>query len=556
MQQHYEAAERYEAAGDQDQAAGEYRAFLGEALHRAANGRAGMADFTAAFPLFEQALAFAPRDSNLHLDYARASLSADQLVKAKEMAGKALELAPHDASAHLLLGRIFFHLEDYPAAATQLETALAANADFETGYLLGRTYLLLKDEKRASVLFAEMVSGLGDTVVLHIYLGRAYHANDYEEQAVAEYNKALAKDPRAPGAHYYLALTYLGHNEQAGYAKAVPEFRAELQNHPDDFPSHYMLGYIAFQKGEMALAEAELSRAVMLRPRDANSLLYLAKVYQQIGHPAESEAMLRQAIAVNDPSLESRASVVRAHYVLGQLLQRTGRHEEGRKELQAFAVMDKQLRANGGVTAETRSVSAGNLARADTQPFDTIPQRASEEETAQFEAFVKRLSPAIASAYNSLGAFAAGHRDFGEAMEYFQSAKTWDPSLEGLDRNLGLVAFYAGQYAQAALSLERFLGSRPNDGLARSTLGLSFFQLGNFPAVVATLGPVTAMVDSDPRLSYIYAVSLVKTGKPEAGIERLKALEKASPNSSEIQAALAEALAAPRNDHVTSTGSH
>ena len=556
LQQHYEAAGKYEAAGDEEHATAEHRAFLAEALHRVANGKAQMVEFEAAFLLFDQALIFSPQDSNVLLDYAAASLSADKLSKAKALAEKAADLAPQDARVHLLLGRILFHLEDYPGAKAQLEMALAGNPDFETGYLLGRTDLLLKDEKSARVLFDEMIAGLGDNALIHIYFGRAYSANDYPDQAMAEFQKAIAKDPLVSGAHYYLGLAYLRHNEEAGYSKAIPEFRAELKNNPDDFSSHYMLGYIALQQRDLPEAEVELTRAIALKPQDPNSLLHLAKVYGDTDRLAESEATLRKAIAVADPSPDDRAGISRAHYMLGQLLQRTGRQEEGQKELRTFAEMERQLRESLGVNAEARNIGAGSLARNETQAEGKSSKRSSPEEVKQFEAFVNRLSPAVASAYNSLGAAAAAHQDFANSIAYFRKANDWDSSLEGVDRNLGVAAFYAGRYDQAVQSLGHFLQSHPMDTLARSTLALSFFQWGNFAQVIETLQPAPAIADEDPKVSFAYAVALVKTGQYTAGIERLKTLDKTIPNSPQIRAALDEALAASGADAAKKQNAH
>ncbi len=472
LKRHYDAAQNYERAGDQSHAVLEYQAFLSEALHRVANGRAEVGEFHTALPLFEEASQLAPLDVALLLDYAAACLSADQLSQARTLVEQAVKLAPQNARAHFLFGRILFHLENYPAAKVQLEAALAKNSDFDTGYLLGRTYLLLKDEKQARVLFHEMAAGLGDTALIHIYFGRAYNENDYPDQAIAEFRQAIAKDAHVQGVHYYLALTYLGHNEEAGYAKAIPEFQAEIGGHPDDFPSHYMLGYIAVQQHNLPEAEKELTRAIALKPRDVTSLLQLAKVYQDTNRPEQAVTTLRSVIALADDPSQDRHAISRAHYMLGQLLQRSGQLEEAKKELLAFADMDKQLRATPGVNAEERNVNPDSLARRDshTHSDDAAAKNASPEELQQLQAFVDQLSPAVAAAYNSLGSAAASQNDFAAATMNFKKAADWYPSLEGVDRNLGIASFYAGQFDQAIESLEHFLQTHPEDTLARSTL--------------------------------------------------------------------------------------
>jgi tetratricopeptide (TPR) repeat protein len=222
--------------------------------------------------------------------------------------------------------------------------------------------------------------------------------------------------------------------------------------------------------------------------------------------------------------------------------------------------MERQLRETLGVNAEARIVSAGSLARNETQADDKSSKRASPQETQQFKAFVNQLSPAIANAYNSLGAGAAAHDDYAGAIGYFRQASEWDSSLEGVDRNLGVAYFYAGQFDQAVQSLGHFLQSHPADTLARSTLALTFFELRDFPKVIETFQSTpqstTKIVDEDPKMSYAYAVALVKTGQYAPGIERLRALDKATPNSPQIHTALDEALAASAADALKKQNSH
>jgi Ca-activated chloride channel family protein len=552
LRQHYIAAANYEKAGDTEHAAVEYRAFLSEALHRVANGKGQAGEFDGALPLFEEAMSFSPQDANLWLDYAAACLSADKLPQAKALAERAIEIAPKNERAQFLHGRILFHLEDYEGAKAQLQSAVSANPDFDTGYLLGKTYLLLHEDKEARALFAQMAAGLGDTALIHIYFGQAYSNTDYIDFAVEEFRKAIAKDSHALGAHYHLALAYLGHNEEARYDKAIPELHAEIKINPEDFSSHYMLGYIALKQRNFAEAEAELNRAATLNPKDLGTMLQLAVVYNDTNRPPQAESILRRAIAAAETAPASDAYAAnRVHYMLGQLLERSGRQEEGQQELKLFATREKQRQGVSGSVAEERTVSSGSLAGREKEKADQPDQKkltsASPEQLKQLDAFVNQLSPAIADAYNNLGAFSAERKDFAAAVRYFQQASDWVPSLENVDSNLGAAEFYAGQYKQAAKSLGHFLEAHPQDVQVRTMLSLSLFQSGDFPDVIRTLESQQPLLENNPQAAFVYAVSLVKTGQYAAAIERLKALQTANPNSPQIQNALAEALAAQQS---------
>jgi tetratricopeptide (TPR) repeat protein len=467
---HYEAAGRYARSGEQDQAALEYKVFLAEGLHRIANGEASAGEFATAVGLFDEALSLAPHDNHVRLDYARVSLDAENLVQAKTLAEEAVHSDPKNAQARFLLGSVLFHLEDYAGARDQLEVAVAANSDFKTGYLLGRTYLVLHDEKRARILFDEMIAGLGDSALIHIYFGRAYSLMDYPDQADAEFQKAIAKDSHAPDAHYYRALAYLRHDESVGYVKAIPEFEAELKINPNDVRCHYMLGYIALKQGQFVQAEAELSQAAALQP-DVNTLVNLAEVYTAERRAGDAEATLRKAIVASEKGAPDQQRSGRAHYLLGRLLMKAGRPEEAKSEMTIAAQQPDTSGMTSGPSAEARVISSSSLAQQEARDrSDQSDSPASSTELKKVEVFKKELSPAVGEAYNALGVFAAGKQDFMAAVHFFEDAELWNPELDGIDRNLGMAALQAGRYDQAVKSLGQYVSVHPDDQAASAAL--------------------------------------------------------------------------------------
>jgi tetratricopeptide (TPR) repeat protein len=503
LKQHYDNATRLASSGDREHASKEYRAFLAEALHRLANGRADAGEFQSAEPLFEAALSFAPNDENLKFDYAKASLDSDNLPKARMLA-EALANLPHsDAAVRLLYGRVLFHLGEFQSARTQLEPVFAEKPEFNTGYLLGKIYLLLRQEKEARRLFDVMARSFGDTAETHIYFGRAYSETDYPTEAAEEFHRAMAKDDRASDAHYYLGLTYLGHNESAGYGKAIPEFRAELEQNKNDFRSYYMLGYIALKERNFATAETELQRAVALRPSDLQSLLQLAEVYDNTSRLAEEESTLRKAILQTSATNEGQLS--RAHYVLGRMFEKTGRHQQAAEEMKVVADIQKRLGPSSTQTSDARTKEAQDETR---RAQIVVPGK-----IAQLEQFERAISPAIADAYNDLGAIVAGNRDYAAAVRYFQSASEWNASLEGIDLNLGRAAYLAGQFEKAAPALSHYLQQHPGDNNARSVLGLTWYRMGEYQKVVDVLGPIAATIQSGSELANAYKASLDKLAR-------------------------------------------
>jgi tetratricopeptide (TPR) repeat protein len=99
---------------------------------------------------------------------------------------------------------------------------------------------------------------------------------------------------------------------------------------------------------------------------------------------------------------------------------------------------------------------------------------------------VKRLedaverAPQFAAAWNTLGVIAYQRKQYDRAEEAFRKALEQDPqSFEALV-NLGGVLVTEHKVEEGLSYNERAVAAQPNDALAQSQLGMSYFQAGNF----------------------------------------------------------------------------
>jgi tetratricopeptide (TPR) repeat protein len=148
----------------------------------------------------------------------------------------------------------------------------------------------------------------------------------------------------------------------------------------------------------------------------------------------------------------------------------------------------------------------------------------------------------MADSYNNLGAIAATNSDYSHAVTYFKQAAAWNPSLEGLDYNWGRAAFAGSQFADAIMPLSRYVKSHPEDTGARSVLAISQFMTENYHGCIEALESAIGKVDLAPQAEYVYAESMIRTGRIASGAERLEALEKLHPEIPDVHRALGEAL--------------
>ena len=555
FQQHYDAARTFQLSGDQDHAAAEYRAFLVEALRISAKANSDLGQKDRAAALFEDALRLAPDEVQTRIEYAQLRFQQEKLAEARVLAEKVLAASPDNAQGHSLLGQILFAQGDYKGAKEHLEEAVATAPGFDTAYLLGIVYIRLNDFDRARLVFDDILASFGDSANIHMMFGRAYKQGGWEalDFAVRELKTALVKDGRVPHAHFLLALAYIDRDGESAFPQAASELQSELKVTPDDARSHYLLGYIAMKQHDAKTAETYLLRAAELDPKNPDPLIYLGQIYEDANRNAEAEAVLRKALALAVNSSPTDYLIARAHYILGRVLLKAGKKDEGQKELVASQAIRDQL--NRPDAAKDSEKDAKNDPKKKTDPElasvsqDTAVSRASSspEVPAQAKgevlAYLDQLKPAIADSYNNLGVIEAGHQDFVSAAESFRKAGEWLPTLDTLDRNLGLAEFYAKNYQQAVVPLTKQLERQPDDIKVRAALALSWFMGQNYSATMEILKPIGSQVDNDPGLAYALAVSLVKIGRYDEGMRRLKSMEESNPKSAEIHMLLGSALA-------------
>jgi tetratricopeptide (TPR) repeat protein len=544
LQQHYDQAQNFQTSGQLPEAAYQYKLFISNALLQLAFNRTKAGDFAKASQYFDAAIALEPSDIGLQLEYAEAALAAHDLDKARTLSQAVVNAEPKNAKAHRILGRTLTAQHDLAAARVQLENAVALEPDFDNGYALASAYLASKDEKAAARVFAEMLAAFGDSAPLRMEIGRAYAQYGFPEQAIVEFKKAIAKDPKTPGAHYSLGASYVLSMGEINFPQAVAEFRKELDNNPNDYFSHSQLGYIDLSQHKLDEAVAELTKATELNPQDPDAFLSLGQAYSELGKPTQAEAALRKSIELTEDPSRNHYQVQRAHYLLGRILMQSGRTDDAKKEMAESENLSRQsVQENQG---KSRDASESKAAANDSfkSNGESVPAPDAVKQAAQYE---QQIAPAIADSYNNLGAIAAGDKDYATALADFEQAHNWNASLDTLDYNWGRAAFSAQRFDEAIPPLTRYLATHPDDAGAHITLGLSYFLSKNYKAALAAFQPVQSKLNSAPALAFAYAVCQTKAGDYDQGLATLKELTAAHPEFPDNHRALADAYASRGN---------
>ena len=523
IRQHYEAAEMKRRAGDLVAAETEYGAILGEAYGRLGKIYSAQKAHKSAVEALETAALYGGDSQEVLLDLAIAYFNAEQLEKAVQPLAKALALDPRNAGAHHMLGKTYFMMGELQKSIDELERALKITPnDYDASYTLGLAYLKGRQLAPAKRIYDQMLKQLGDRPQLHVLFGRSYRETGFLAEAIEEFKRAIALDSHFPRVHYYLGLTSLLKDGPAALDSAAEEFKIELASHPDEFFANYYLGIIFITQRKWDLAIGLLESAARIQSNNPDPYFFLGEAYQAIGKHDQAIDVLRKSITFS-PSLDHNDyQVATAHYRLGQSLRKTGRAEEGEKELQISLALKSEghkrdeEKTSTYLNSSTLHQQNGNFPEILSVEGIVAESNAPDEKTAaELKSGAAYYVKVIASAHNNIGMLRAERQNFRGAAEQFAQAARWNPQLEAVNFNWGLAYYKAELYREAIPSLENELKVNPNNLRARQFLGLSYFMADNYARASALLGDVISAATDDAGLYYALAVSLLKQGKQE-----------------------------------------
>jgi tetratricopeptide (TPR) repeat protein len=540
VEQHFQAAQTFQLAGDLPHASEEYRKAISIGLQRLGNLRSSEGKYSEAIELLTKSFQLDPGNSDAGIDLAVAYFYTGDLAKARSLVEPVLGREPSNFRALNLMGKIEFMQANFQAAADRLQAALGLKADFDVAYSLALADLQLKKLPQATVLFDEMKASMKSPPELHILIGRAYRESGFPEQAAGEFQRAIARDPKIARAHSLLGETYLMEGDKK-YAEAQQQFETELALNPKDDLSRYYLGVVQFQLHDLTAAEANLQRVVRERPDSPNAFDYLGQVYLQQGRFEPAETALRKAIALSRDPRPEDGNLGQVHAFLAEALQKQGKTGEAGAEL---AIAEK-LRATKSSTPPAQAAISPPDSHSG-KPMSELGQmmgqagRSSVAKPVE-SGYINSVSKLLAEAYHNLGVIDARDAQYSNAADEFAEAARWNPEIATLDRNWGISAFRAGQFDRAIAPLERQLRRAPGDSVIRQMLGVSYFMTDEFSKSAETFRPILGELPDNPGLLYAAGIALVRSGdSATAGKLFSRMLERGS-NVPEVHLVLGEA---------------
>lgn len=531
------AAENAQRTGDLSNAEVSNRTVLGIALQRMGVLAVEEGDYPEAVDYLQEAVGFSDTASsrtNLAIAYMRQNLLDDALREARA----AVRGDAEHIGARYILANIYYAREEYEKAKPELEAVFEKTPDFEIARALGFTYLSLKEIENARAHFERTLGMLKEeSAGIHILFAKFYERTNFPADAERELKRAIEIDPKANKVNLYLGYLLMQSGGAGRMGEALSWFKKELAIDPNDFYANFYAGVAANANNENEEAIPFLKRAIELNPQSGEAHLFLAQSQLALDELENAEKNLRSAIALESASKKNTQSR-RTHFLLGRLLIRTGRQEEGSKELQLANELQKEAldSSRSELDRILGQVAEGTDLKSDKDKAIQVEEKPeiSAERAEQLKKIRTFLSGIIEQSFANLGVIATQRNQLGEAVRYFATAYKWNPDFPNLSRNLGIVRFRNSEYEASIEPLARQLKASPDDMLARKLLGTSYYLTGDHEKAVATLEPIEQALLSDPELAYSFGFSLIQLKRNNDAVPVFEKMARAAGNDSSM----------------------
>jgi predicted O-linked N-acetylglucosamine transferase (SPINDLY family) len=319
----------------------------------------------------------------------------------------------------------------------------------------------------------------------------------------------------------------LQHHQAGRLPQAESLYRQILQAQPGHPDALHLLGVIAHQRGQHAIAVEHIGQAVVLKPENPTFHNNLGAAYRALNKLAEAEAQYRQAVALQPDYAEAchnlgnvlkeqgKLGEAVAHYQrvlelrpdsaesynrLGNVLKEQGKPAEAENQYRQAVAIQPDLAEGyfnlGNVLTELRRLDEAEtqLRRAVAiQPgyaeahnnLGTVLQEQGKlvEAEGQYRQAVL-LNPGYAEAFYNLGTVLKDQGKLAEAEGQYRQAVVLRPGFAEAYNNLGVALQKEGKLEEAVTHFRQALTLKPRYSEAYNNLGLALQEQGHLADAV------------------------------------------------------------------------
>jgi predicted Zn-dependent protease len=225
---------------------------------------------------------------------AQAHRMAKEPQLAREVLGDAIKAKPEDATLRALLAADLADAGDFKAAFAELDSAIKALPQATRLYeLKSQIAVSQKDLALAQRTLEQLKAQQPNSTLAYIRLGQLFTSQKKFDAALKEYDAGAQVAP-ADVAPYIAAVTLLSAMNR--HEEAAARILARSKQQPTNMLHRQLSAELAFNKRELATAEAEFRAVIAGAPKDASGYLGVSKVLGAKGDGEGALAVLTQGV--------------------------------------------------------------------------------------------------------------------------------------------------------------------------------------------------------------------------------------------------------------------
>ena len=509
-------------------------------------------------------------------------LADGKLDKARIEFANALQIAPQDAEARYLLGRVMERLGDIRSAAGMYQGAIDVDPE-QIGARagLGRMYVLSGHAERALTLVEPGLGKQPDNPELLVVRSLARLRLQDPSGAISDAEHAVRLAPSDSDAVSALAAVY---NETGQPERALSLLKSAVERVPVATGMREFLAGMYVARGQDQLAETQLREVVRLRPGELAPRLRLAAFYARGGRIDEAEGTMRKAtvdLPASEDAKQAYADFVASHstargeqalrqliaqdprnldlqFALGALEQRAGQTPKAGATYQAIITRDPD--GPKGMAARDRiaaiDVVAGRYTEARSLLTDVLERNPQDNDALVLSAnlslrdgdpvraiadlrAVLRDQPRSVPTLRSLARAHLANHSPALAEESLRSALAAAPRDVAVRVDLGELLTRTHRAEEAVALLEETVKASPSAVAARTALVEAYLDNGD---LINARSAAEALKTARPDLpvgSYLAGLIAERQRRPEDARHELEHALQLQPSAMDALAALA-----------------
>ncbi|MDE3179730.1 MAG: tetratricopeptide repeat protein [Acidobacteriota bacterium] len=249
----------------------------------------------------------------IRFNLAVAYYKSGQLAPATNEFARLRAAQPQSLRLALLLADCHFQVGEYERVISLLSPLDAANQGNDAlVYLLGMSLLRTHHAKEGETVINRILSQ-GDSPQARMVLGAAALEDLKFEDAMKDFEGALALDPHIPSGHTFLGLAEM---RLGIHDKAIQSFRDAIEENPNDFEAYLYLGALLKTDQKYDESLRFLTRALELQPQNLAAEYQLGTLYLDTGKFAAARSTLEEVTKAAPGFVAGHVSLAMVYYRL------------------------------------------------------------------------------------------------------------------------------------------------------------------------------------------------------------------------------------------------